>query len=1740
MPRSRAQRAATRGAAADARAAAARAAAAATHAARTAAAAQAANQGQNPNAPAPNPNANAPAPPAGGAAVPNPIPPPGGDGHQDAIPLVNAVPVFALSPALVTNGILDYSTPRGVKLYTAATEKLQDNLFDADSAGIHTFLNALADRSMQFGWSYILDIPKDIVFPDEDLVNLLTNHGEISLEQVREHCLTYIDHESRAAQDSRQLYVCLTNSLSKKGRDRLRVWKSDYMIHDEPSGPLFLKVLIRESHIDTRATVRHLRAKIASMGKHFANIKYDVTEFNRHVRNLMDQLASRGEQSEDLLANLFEAYRSAPDKRFIQYIEMKINAYDEGENIQPLDLMQLAQNKYKVLVDEKKWAAPSKEEEKIVALEAQLAKYKPQKSTNNQRPHKTHHNNHNNNSNSKRTNNNSTNNNGTYQKPRWMTRPPSTNERNKPKTVNDIEYWWCPHHKSWGQHKPSECRNKNQHNNGNTNTNRNNRNNSTRSNHSNTTNNNNNSSTNNNNNNNSGNRQLRLATAMEAIAAESTEFITASSLDSPGEDFSQMFDTDSVLIGIDNRCTACISPVLSDFIHPPEPVSTTLIGFGGKPTTGLRKGTLKWSWEDDTGKNHVHIIPDSYYVPQATIRLLSPQHWIQTLNTTGICQTYADHTKLQWDCYTKTTHMDHKGVFTFTMSPGFDNFIAYMAIASDDPYADDTNPICIECQTTHLTDDLPMDNEPIHTFTFDLPTQEELQEEQHQLLLPTPLEAELLNYHYKYGHLSFARLRELAKQGILPKQLATCATPACLSCIYGTQTKKPWRSKPHQDYNLPKPSIPGECVSVDILTSPTPGFIAQLTGSLTSRRYHHAAVYVDQATGYGFIHLQKSVSEEETLVGKQAFENHCKRYNIEIQAYHADNDIFAANAWKQSCLEKGQPLTFAGVGAHHQNGIAERRIRLLQDMARTMLIHAHSRWPEAITTHLWPYAVRMANDVLNSTPNMKHPNKGIPEAIFTNTNTVVSNPKHWHHFGSPAYVLAKPLQTDVNIYHKWKQRSRLGIYLGRSPQHAREVALVLNLETGLVSPQFHVKIDSTFKTLQDIGDLHPQILWKTKSGLFHAPRDTHNTTTSDPEGETPRITTPRPTEVPIQSSEGVESTIPTETTTNQTTTYEVPTTIQEEPPNSLPPLRRSTRISTPPDRLTYSWTAEIESEIPGEIFSSSALFLQDEILAFAASNDPDTLYYHQAMASPDKKEFIKAMEEEINGQIKNEIFTIIPRKEVPQDKRVLPTVWAMRRKRRIATGQVYKWKARLNIDGSKQIKGEDYWETYAPVANWASIRLLLTHAIINKWHTRQIDYVQAYTQAEVETEMYMEIPKGYKIDDPSDDFVLKLNKNIYGQKQAGLVWNKHLVQRLEKVGLKQCETDPCIFTKGKIVYILYTDDSILMGPDPKELDNLIDKMKATKLELTVEGDISDFLGVKIDYKRDGTIHLTQPLLINSILHELQLDKPNTKIKTTPAASTKILSALPDSEPFDGHFHYRRIIGKLNYLEKSTRPDISYAVHQCARFSSDPKQEHGEAIKWLCRYLAGTKDKGLILRPDKTASFQVFVDADFAGNWVPEEAQDDINTARSRYGYIVTYHGCPVTWASKMQTEVALSSTESEFIALSHTLRSTIPLMELLKELQSKNIGFPQTKPGIHCKVFEDNSGAIELAKVPKMRPRTKHINVKYHHFREYIEREDISIHYIPTDDQPADMMTKPLNETLINKHRFTIMGWKGK
>ena len=171
---------------------------------------------------------------------------------------------------------------------------------------------------------------------------------------------------------------------------------------------------------------------------------------------------------------------------------------------------------------------------------------------------------------------------------------------------------------------------------------------------------------------------------------------------------------------------------------------------------------------------------------------------------------------------------------------------------------------------------------------------------------------------------------------------------------------------------------------------------------------------------------------------KKVHEQYTLSHGVKIKAYHADNGVFRANAWVEECVKQRQTLTFAGVNAHHTNGLAEARIKQLQNLARTMLIHANARWPEAITANLWPYTVRMANDTINATPSFQHKDRRSPVQVFSNT-TVNVNEKHWKTFGCPTYVLNSNLQQG-NHHHKWKARSRVGIYLGRSPQHNKNVS----------------------------------------------------------------------------------------------------------------------------------------------------------------------------------------------------------------------------------------------------------------------------------------------------------------------------------------------------------------------------------------------------------------------------------------------------------------------------------------------------------------------------------------------------------------------------------------------------------------------------------------------------------------------------------------------------------------------------
>jgi hypothetical protein len=237
-------------------------------------------------------------------------------------------------------------------------------------------------------------------------------------------------------------------------------------------------------------------------------------------------------------------------------------------------------------------------------------------------------------------------------------------------------------------------------------------------------------------------------------------------------------------------------------------------------------------------------------------------------------------------------------------------------------------------------------------------------------------------------------------------------------------TRRPWRARKGVDRPTPKKAtIPGEIVSVDQLESPVEGFIAQLKGKLTKRRFRLATIFVDHFSSLSFVHLQQSTTGDETIQAKWAFESFAESCGVTIQQYHADNGRFAEAAWKNDMLEQRQGLTFSGVGAHHQNGRAKKRIRDLQDMARTSMIHANRNWPDAINAHLWPYALRHANECMNITP---FPDESdTPLEKFTRTK-VLPNHRDIHPFGCPAYALDGHIQSGRRA-PKWGIRARLAI-----------------------------------------------------------------------------------------------------------------------------------------------------------------------------------------------------------------------------------------------------------------------------------------------------------------------------------------------------------------------------------------------------------------------------------------------------------------------------------------------------------------------------------------------------------------------------------------------------------------------------------------------------------------------------------------------------------------------------------------
>jgi len=287
--------------------------------------------------------------------------------------------VFTLSLALINLGPINYSTSEGIKLWKGATKPLAKELFTLEPHQFKLFLSTLTERTMVYGWENILNIPVNAAVQAGPTNSLLMHYGQVTLQQVKDHTATYVNAQMRAAQNNLLLYTCLATSIAPETKVKAMIFHNDYHEGQTPIGTAYLKILIWEANVETRSMVMHIQAKLSALDTYILTIGCDITKFNAYIKDLIDSLVARGETTNDLLANLFKAYKAISNREFVTYICKKEDEYEEGMDINTNALMLLADNKFKTFRQANTWNAPSPEEEKILALKSQIQKLQKEK-----------------------------------------------------------------------------------------------------------------------------------------------------------------------------------------------------------------------------------------------------------------------------------------------------------------------------------------------------------------------------------------------------------------------------------------------------------------------------------------------------------------------------------------------------------------------------------------------------------------------------------------------------------------------------------------------------------------------------------------------------------------------------------------------------------------------------------------------------------------------------------------------------------------------------------------------------------------------------------------------------------------------------------------------------------------------------------------------------------------------------------------------------------------------------------------------------------------------------------------------------------------------------------------------------------------------------------------------------------------------------------------------------------------
>jgi hypothetical protein len=514
------------------------------------------------------------------------------------------------------------------------------------------------------------------------------------------------------------------------------------------------------------------------------------------------------------------------------------------------------------------------------------------------------------------------------------------------------------------------------------------------------------------------------------------------------------------------------------------------------------------------------------------------------------------------------------------------------------------------------------------------------------------------------------------------------------------------------------------------------------------------------------------------------------------------------------------------------------------------------------------------------------------------------------------------------------------------------------------------------------------------------------------------------------------------------------------------------------------------------------------------------LTYKEAYNSPQQTEWVAAIQKEYDSLNLKKTWETMT---LPANRKALPCKWVFDIKYN-PDGTIEKYKARLVIKGFKQIYGVDYDETFAPVARYESLKIVLAMSTILDMEVHQMDVCTAFLNGKLEEEIFMQEPEGYKSTTKTNQ-TCKLLRSIYGLKQAGRIWYQLLDGFLKENGFRRCHKEYCIYIQkddsATTIIVVYVDDLTIASTNLERIVS-IKKALSSRFEMKDLGEIAWLLKIKIQRDRaNKTMTLTQRKYIEDLVERYDMTDATPDL-TPQVANEKLMAPEPPMTPDQVRaqgYPYPELVGALLHLTRGTRPDIANAVRTLSKFLLNHNHVHWRAALRVLKYLKGTSHYGLVFDGtlDKKVSYQLFSDASFANT---DENRKSIS------GYVVMMAGGPVSTKTTKQGNITISTTEAELVACSEACRESEWIWFLLEEL-----GFKQTEPiTVHC----DNTAVVAIAKNPGNHNGTKHIEVRHLYIRHLVDQGRANIKYCWTEDMIADILTKAIPTRLFIKLRHML------